>query len=186
VFAAELESLLYTVGQGAELELEYPEGIKVTKVLGYTPSYSDRRITIPLKNLSSGLTQVVLLEVELTEKKTAPVITARLEYTSVGAQRKRSITSAVRVDPSLEHDGEEVRKNHCIGRMASGLKEAAGHVAAGRSSEGVKVLTASLEELDRSYPEHRDPDLLRVRAILEKSRKALTPPRVPDHPGLMP
>lgn len=80
VFVTELESLLYNVGKNPKVTIELPDTYNIKKIYGYKPNYnSEHQVSIDLENLNSGITQVILMEVE---KKTSASneIKVNLEY----------------------------------------------------------------------------------------------------------
>ncbi len=174
VFDNELESLLSPVAKNVSLELELPDGVSVTQVYGYTPIYKKKHISILLKDLNNGLTQVILYECKLKSIPEQP-FKVSLVYSLHTSETDQAIAQEAFIEPteSTWQITNEVVKNYYIGKMASSLKEAAKKGHAGKVEDGKLILTALLDEMDVKFPNLEDPDVLRVKNILLKNKKAL-------------
>ncbi len=175
VFDEELESLLSPIGKEVYLEIELPNQLKVEKVFGYAPEYNKNTIKIPLNNINSGLTQVVLLKLSKVRKKKSPFIKAKLNYVSSLKNQKEEINNKITIETERTNisDKNEVVKNYYIGKMAEALKEMATNIKDENFNSGLKTLTASLEEVNKKFPYVKDKDIIRVKEILLKNKSKI-------------
>ena len=175
VFDEELESLLSPIAKQVYLELEHLDKINVKKIFGYTPEYKKNYIKIPLNNINSGLTQVILFEVSLIEDEITSPIKAKLKYLSSSTRKNKQITKKIKLELSETYsiNKNEVMKNFHIGKMAESLKEMARKVSDEDYDAAVQILDISIEEVEKAFPYLKDKDIIRVKEILLKNKTRL-------------
>ena len=69
VFIDELEGLLSPIAKQVHFTLDYPQSLKLIQFYGYNPTYRAQQITLPLKNINSGLTQIFVMVCEVEDPK---------------------------------------------------------------------------------------------------------------------
>lgn len=172
VFDEELESLLSPIAKQVYLELEYPAGIKVEKIFGYTPEYKENHIKIPLNNISSGLTQVILIEVSLLQDGISSPIKTKLNYFSSFISKNKEMTKEInlKLNETYTINNNVIMKNFYIGKMAESLKEMARKVSDEDYDTALQILDVSLKEVEKTFPHLKDKDMIRVKEILLKNK----------------
>lgn len=110
VFISEVESLLYNLGKDAEITIELPEEFVIDKVYGFKPRFlAENKVTVPLENLNSGQTQVILMEIEKGTSRNLS-ITSRLNFKKDGKQTE--LKETVRYSSAQsKNTNDEIAKN---------------------------------------------------------------------------
>jgi len=170
VFEHELESLIAPIAKDAVVEITYPKNVKLKTVYGYQPSYTSNKITIPLKNLNSGLTQVILCEFEPLGTKNCSLDVA---LTSYSIRNKKSVSQEVQANLKNTYQSDDVLKNYTIAALATSLKKMAGAISSQNYIAGLNILNLSLQTLKNAFPNLRDKDILRIKDIVEKNKQSL-------------
>lgn len=169
-FKEELESLMFSVARNVLLTIEIPDNIKVLKVYGYETVITGNKIVIPLKNINSGLTQIVLLECEVDYNNQIDFVKAELSYFSNKTQADKKLElSAGAQNFGANSPTCDTEKNYCIAVMASNLKDAAERIFNNKTDEAIKLLQLSLTSVNVQYPGLTDTDIIRVRDILTEN-----------------
>jgi len=172
VFDTELESILSAIGKQVYLEIEVPNDIKVNQIYGYEPEYRKNQIKIPLKNISNGLTQVVLLELSLSNEEKVSPIKTKLSYLSSSSSKTKEKIKKM----TLEHrgsynvDNNEIVKNYHIANMAMAMKEMAKKASNKDYETAENILSTSLKEVEKKFPYVKDKDIIRIKKILLKNQ----------------
>lgn len=164
VFVTELESLLYNVGKNPKVTIELPDNYSIKKIYGYKPNYdSEHKVSIDLENLNSGITQVILMEVE---KKTSESneIKVNLEYNK--NEKAIILNEAINYDSKMKMTNDETAKNYAIAVMADALKEYASEYTKG-TNPGKTSLQNALLFADK-FTNTNDADIKRTYDILKK------------------
>ncbi len=181
VFEDELESLLSPIAKNVYLEIDLPNNLRLIKLFGYTPQYNKNSIKIPLKNINSGLTQVILCEVEVINGKKPVSFSANLNYFSYKENEDKTIKQEMKIETSkiskTEREGinknTEVVKNFYIGKLAYSLKEMAEAVSNQKYHEGRAILETSIQDLETTFPYLKDKDMLRIKEIVLSNKTKL-------------
>lgn len=175
VFDVELESLLSPIAKQVYLEINFPSTFKLTNVFGYSPEYKQNSIKILLKNINSGLTQIILCEFEVIDPKKSS-LEANLNYFSYADNASKQLTEKLTIitKNSTQLDkSDEVTKNYYIAKMATSLKDMAEAVKDEDYKKGKLVLENCLQEVDNRFPHLRDKDILRVKEIVVDNKNKL-------------
>jgi Mg-chelatase subunit ChlD len=180
VFDREIQSLMGAVARDIELEVSHGPGVRIVRIYGYEPERREDGCRIRLDDFNHGLTNVVLLRFRrcgLYEADERPRVSVRLSYTRPGRPERRIVIDRETrfLDPfALRDRGDhEVRKNFTIAVMARALRKMAEAAGARRLGEADRHLGLALEYARRYYPSTTDPDLLRMRRMLQKYRTVL-------------
>jgi len=171
-FVDELESLLSPVAKEVSLEFEYPDGMEIIEIFGYAPQYGKNKVSIPLKNINSGLTQVVIVKCKTNQTSKKLPVKATLNYLSCATQEKSSIREQIIVK-NEKYSSTEVLKNYYIGSMAKSLRDMAQKVNEREYQEGMNIVDKVLQEMDSKFPNLKDQDMLRVKEMLVSQRDNL-------------
>ncbi len=169
VFVRELQSLISPVATDPSIEIDFGSGMELTKVYGYEPKRSKNSVTIPLDNLNSGATQVILLSFNLNGREKPPV-NVRLRYYDL--DRKRTIETTQKTSVSRAED-ESVAKNYSIALLAQSIRDMAVACEGKRYREAEKLLIASTDAAKGRYPNLEDADIVRTFKIAAKYRDLL-------------
>lgn len=174
VFDNELQSLLSPVAKEAYVELEFPDPIKVKHLFGYAPEFNQNHIKIPLNNMNHGLTQVILAELQLPQKKSLRT-KATLHYFSYSKGKHQKITQSINLKSHHKQvvKRNEIVKNFHIGQMAQALKKIADEIKNKRYQSAKQILEVSLHDVNQNFPFLRDKDILRVKNILLQQKGIL-------------
>lgn len=172
VFINELESLLSSIAKQVSLTITYPKGMQINNVYGYHPEYAKNEITIPLKNLNNGLTQVILFDFKLNSTIKKSPIKVRLNYYSHSAQTIQKIEKVIKLKNKHTIDNE-VLKNYSIGKMANSLKNMAKKIDENDYENAFKIVDESITAIDNKFPYLKDKDIIRVKEILIKNKTNL-------------
>ncbi|MTH16867.1 VWA domain-containing protein [Flavobacterium sp. LC2016-01] len=164
VFVTELESLLYNIGKKTKVTIELPDNYAIKKIYGYKPNYnSEQKVSIELENLNSGITEVILIEIE---KKTSVKgeIKATLEYKK--DENDITVEEAINFKPNVKNTNDEIAKNYAIALMAEALKQYASDYTKGQTPTK-SSLQKALAFADK-YTNIQDVDIKRTYDILKK------------------
>ncbi|WP_289659366.1 vWA domain-containing protein [Flavobacterium panacagri] len=165
VFVTELESLLYNIGKNPKITIELPKDYVVQKIYGYKPNYiSENKVSIELENLNSGITQVVLCDIEKLKSISSSEIKVSLEY----EKNKKVISSYSTLNYRLgtESTNDEIAKNYSIAVMADALKQYAIEYTKGKIPARTN-LDKALKFTDK-HTDASDIDVKRTYDILKK------------------
>ena len=173
VFDQELESLLSPLGKDVLFELDFPQGLALKQLYGYSPLLEKNKIKIPLNTINAGLTQVILMTFKKTGTNKAYNFSAQLQYVRPGQQNTQNLNQNIKVSiPSQESPLErnaEIHKNYTIARMAKALKEAASQFGEKKYIAANTTIGNVLLAVEQEFPHLKDADILRVKGILEKN-----------------
>lgn len=164
VFISEVENLLYNLGKDAEITIELPEGFSIGKVYGFKPEFlADNIVSVPLENLNSGQTQVILMEVEKGTSQNL-VITSRLNFTKDG-KRIESKENVRYSGAQSKNTNNEIAKNYSIALMADALKQYAADYVNGKSPAKTKIENAM--KFAERKSDTKDEDVKRIYDLLK-------------------
>lgn len=163
VFISEVESLLYNLGKEVEITIELPNGFKIDKVFGFKPKFSgNNKVSIPLENLNTGQTQVILMEVENPNLLNTQV-KVQLNYTKEGKATEQKET--VKYNSVAKTTNSEIAKNYSIALMADALKQYAIDFVKG--STPAKTQLEKAMKFTESQANIEDEDVKRVYDLLK-------------------
>lgn len=164
VFISEVESLLYNLGKDAEITIELPEGFSIEKVYGFKPEFlADNKVSVPLENLNSGQTQIILMEVEKGTSQNL-VITSRLNFTKDG--KEIELKENIRYSGAQsKNTNNEIAKNYSIALMADALKQYAADYVNGKSPAKTKIENAM--KFAERKSDTKDEDVKRIYDLLK-------------------
>lgn len=164
VFISEVESLLYNLGKNAEVTIELPEGFSIEKIYGFKPEFlADNKVTVPLENLNSGQTQVILMEVEKGTSQNL-VITSRLNFTKDG--KEIELKENIRYSGAQsKNTNNEIAKNYSIALMADALKQYAADYVNEKSPAKTKIENAM--KFAERKSDTKDEDVKRIYDLLK-------------------
>lgn len=164
VFISEVESLLYNLGKDAEITIELPEEFVIDKVYGFKPQFlAENKVTVPLENLNSGQTQVILMEVEKGTSRNLS-ITSRLNFKKDGKQTELKETVRYSTAQS-KNTNDEIAKNYSIALMADALKQYAGDFVNGTQTAKTKIENAM--KFAERKSDTKDEDVKRIYDLLK-------------------
>ena len=173
-FDDELESLLSSVARNVSVELEYPKGMEIVNVFGYSPKYKKNKITIPLNNINRGLTQVIIYEFKQNKSIKEPIINAKLIYSKASTNKSDKITQEIIIDDDeYNFSNQEVLKNYYIATMAKSLKDMGQFISENKNKEAVEIIDETINQVNTQFPQLKDKDLIRMKNILVSNRQKL-------------
>ena len=167
VFENEIESLISPIAKNVSLKIIYPKGLKLLKVYGYEAQAVNNTISIPLKNLNSGLTQVILFEFEVISNTPSML---NISLNAYSFQKKKEISLMAKTRLQTNTQSTDVLKNYTVAELANSLKKAAKNTDSHDFQAGLAILNRSLVSLNNRFPEVRDPDIIRIKNIVERSK----------------
>jgi len=180
VFEREIQSLFGAVARRVELRVSPGPGIWIDRIYGYRPERSEDGYRIRLEDFNYGLTNVVLLRFVRSaffESDAHLEVRVRLAYTKPDRPGRRIVIDRETRFPEpselADRIDHEVRKNFTIAVMARALRKMAESAGDCRLGDADRHLGIALEYARRYYPSTTDPDLLRMRRMLEKYRTVL-------------
>ena len=161
VFRKEVQGLMAPVARKVVLEIDYSPGLQLERVFGYKPEYRSRSIRIPLKDMNSGLTQLVLVKFRVAANMPADVA-VRLRYNDL----KESKGHSIRRSATLRgFDGADflsdslVRKNYTIAELAQSLFDMREDVMRSRHRAAEWKLGRAIRIAKGRYPNMEDENI---------------------------
>lgn len=181
VFVREVQSLMSPVARNAALEINFPpQTLDLMQVYGYQPQIAASSVKIPLDDMNSGLTAVVLLK--FSAKNFSRFIrnglVARLSYYDIRQGRNVQQTQTVTLDNRPDTSGGmladvEVKKNYTIALLAQSLADLTEAARRGEYRRAETLLNVAVSTAYRSYPTMEDNDIRFVLDIVENYRRNL-------------
>jgi len=177
VFVTEVQSLLSPVARKIELKVDYDSSLELEQIYGYEPKCDSRGVTIPIDDMNSGLTQVVLMRFKVKAKGENSV-KVNLSYFDIEKNRRveETKTTALSVSDSKNCDivtDEEVRKNYTIAILAQGLYDMTEACKRQNYRRAKSILNEALNEAYAIFPKMKDKDVRYVLDIAERYRDEL-------------
>lgn len=155
VFIDELESLLSPIGREVVVELEWDASLQLRHFYGYKPTVGSQRISLPINNMNSGLTQVLLADFQLIGQKSGTVHTT-LTWKDAITQQPLSLTTEtiIRAGNAATPlaDDSEVALNYTIAQLAESLQAAATLFYQGKEGDAARLLKNTLQQAKQQYP----------------------------------
>ncbi len=180
VFVKEVQSLISPVARNVTLEVEFDSTLKIEKVFGYEPRIEPTKISIPIDDMNSGLTQVVMLRFRrngFSVLRNTPV-KVKLTYNDIAAGKRIEDVQAVSLGSAKGKSDEllvdsEVKKNYTIAELAQSLYDMAEVAKENDYKTAEKLLDQSIATAYRRYPNMEDTDIKFVLDIVEDYRRNL-------------
>jgi len=178
VFVNEVQSLISSVAKKVEVRIEYGPGLRLQKIYGYAPRYSEGSVSITMDDMNNGLTQVVMAKFSTDSVKSTLPVTVHLSYYDVKRRCTVEETQQLKLVPSEGGSCDlladvEVKKNYTIAELADSLFAMAGLARGGNYSLAQNTLDASVAIAYRRYPNMEDPDIRFILDIVEGYRRDL-------------
>jgi Ca-activated chloride channel family protein len=108
IFAKELGDVLDVVAQRVEIEIEFPEGVRVIRSIGREAECGERRVTFGLNQLYGGQEKFLLVEVEAPAAKADEIRTlarARASYAEATGDSRHEL----RAEGQVRYTRDEAR-----------------------------------------------------------------------------
>lgn len=177
VFVTELQSLISPVARDVQLKVDYDSCLELEKIYGYQPRYSSHNVTIPIDNMNSGLTQVVLMKFRIRNKGEHSV-RVNLSYFDIDKNKRVDIEqeTALTISDNKSCDilaDREVRKNFTIALLAQGLYDMTEACKTQNYKRAEACLNESLNEAYANFPKMEDKDIRYTLDIAERYRNDL-------------
>jgi Ca-activated chloride channel family protein len=181
VFVREVQSLMSPVARHAVLEIGFsPQTLDLIQVYGYNPQAAGSSVKIPLDDMNSGLTAVVLLKFRAKNfsRFIRSGLVARLSYYDIRQGRTVQQTQTVTLDNRPDTNGGiladvEVKKNYTIALLAQSLADLTEAAGRGEYRRAETLLNAAVGAAYRNYPTMEDKDIRFVLDIVENYQRNL-------------
>ena len=163
-FLDEFDSLLSPSARNLELSIHGIRLKNVPTVFGYKPTITDDVLKVKLENMSSGATQVVILEFDQPIDSPLEI---KVKFSDALTGEKRVLTKSLHESNTNKGEGD-FRKNLAIAIVAQGLLDIAKKDAEGESFKPVhqKTLKKALRNAKQLFPQHEeDTDFSRIAKI---------------------
>jgi Ca-activated chloride channel family protein len=136
IFNKEFGDVFSVVGQGASVEIDFPEGVRPLRTLGRPAQIDGQSVNFDLRQIYGGQEKYLLVEVEIDEeaaKEQFDVATVKASYTDL--RTKQTMTLEDDASLSFSTDPERIEAS----RDTDVLSAAATQIATARSEEAVKL-----------------------------------------------
>lgn len=171
VFDEEAESLLYPVAKAPKLSVDFLNGWECVQTYGYVPQVTENGVKYELKDMNAGLTQVFLFRLRPKNPQKAAV-NIQFSYLDIG--RGKTVTQEITAAPAkIETAFKEVNKNYAIAHMAVALREMAQLYQDKKPQQAQVTIANALKAVESEEVLMRDPDVMRMAAILKNYVKDL-------------
>lgn len=182
VFVKEVQSLISPVARRVTLDVEFDQGLKLERVFGYEPQFGRNKISIPLDDMNSGLTQVVMMKFRLNDSrvdgKNFPV-KVRLSYFDIKTRRqieeRQEATLQLTSDRTAANMLADslVKKNYTIAELAQSLYEMTEATKQNQYRRAEDFINGSIITAYRRYPNMEDQDIRFILNIVEDYQRNL-------------
>lgn len=178
IFIDELESLLAPIGREVSLEIEWEEELALVQQYGYNVAPIKNKLSLPINNMNGGLTQIALLDLNLSNSNSAKV-TARLVWKDAITQQPRQLDAETKIKKgkaaSTTEENDDLRLNYKIAQAAQSLKDASVLYYAKSAKAAIIILKSNISEL-KKLPANKDLDLV-IEALegMKKNIEGQTP-----------
>ena len=172
VFVNEVQSLLSPVGREVKLQIDLGSGNSLKRVYGFAPKISGNSVSVPLDNMNTGMTEVVLVRLKAGTKLSD--IKAKLTFFDV--EKNKTVTLADSIRPEVSRSGSEdlsVIKNLTIAELATAIREMAAAVESKNVVLGEKLISRAVSDARERFPNATDVDILRVLTAAESYQKVV-------------
>jgi len=136
IFNQEFGDVFSVVGQGAEVEIDFPDGIKPLRALGRPAEIDDQNVTFDLRQIYGGQDKYLLVEVEITGDSARDVLQAAqiaVSYTDMATKDAATLEKDLTLTFSDNAEKIEASRNKDV------LSAASRQIATARSEEAVKL-----------------------------------------------
>lgn len=181
VFVNELQSLISPVARRVELNVDFDSNLRLEKIYGYAPRVRANGATIPLDDMNSGLTQVVMMKfrtaIGAPVKNSYPV-KIRFSYFDIERRRRVEETQEAVLTTGRNKYADiledvEVKKNFTIAELAQSLFDMKTAAGRGKYREAENIVNYSVGRTYERYPNMEDADIQHVLGIVENYRHDL-------------
>ncbi len=175
VFVKEVQSLISPVARKVNLQVGFGATLKLEKVYGYEPKFGRNMVSIPIDDMNSGLTQVVLMKFKVTNygkyRGSLPV-NIKLSYTDANTGKRIVETQTAKLRLTRNSSANfladsVVKKNYTIAELAQSLFEMSESAKTKNYRRGENLLNASVSNAYNRYPNMEDKDIRFVLKIVE-------------------
>lgn len=181
VFSTELQSLISPVARRAELNVDYDADLKLEKVFGYAPNSRKNGVTIPIDDMNSGLTQVVMMEFKLNNNEMAKnsySVKIRLSYFDIEKKKmveenQEAILMVTQNKSENNLKDLEVKKNYTIAQLAQSMFEMSEAAKAKKYLDAENLVNTSVAKTRERFPSMEDKDIKYVLNIVENYQREL-------------
>lgn len=176
VFVSELSSILKVVGKNASVKIELPKNLSLSKVYGYNYSKSGQTLTIPLKPISSGGEQKIVLELKPNSKYPVETqINVSLNYEDALNGGEKITTNVSRILERTDNaKTAKLSRNSVViaetlsTQSSQGLEDAAKIYQSGSTSKARNMLQLHIKNLEKENRYLQSKALVREIAILKR------------------
>lgn len=136
IFNKEFGDVFSVVGQGAEVEIDFPEGIRPLRALGRPAEIDGRNVSFKLRQIYGGQEKYVLFEVEVdgaAARDSLQAAEVSASYTDMRTKQKTTLEDSVSL--SFSSDSERIQAS----RNKDVLSAATMQIATERSERAVKL-----------------------------------------------
>ncbi|MFP3921977.1 MAG: vWA domain-containing protein [Dichotomicrobium sp.] len=136
IFNDEFGDVFSVVGQGAEVEIHFPEGIRPLRALGRPAEIDGRNVSFEMRQIYGGQEKYVLFEVEIdgaAARDTLRAAEVSASYTDMRTKQKTTLEDSVSLSFSDDAERIEASRNKDV------LSAATMQIATERSERAVKL-----------------------------------------------
>jgi Ca-activated chloride channel family protein len=136
IFNKEFGDVFSVVGQGAEIEIEFPDGIRPLRTLGRPAEIDGRRVSFDLRQIYGGQEKYLLVEVEIaSDAAQSPLKAADISARYTDMRTKDAATLEDSLTLTFSDDAEKIEAS----RDKDVLSAATMQIATARSEQAVKL-----------------------------------------------
>lgn len=181
VFVNELQSLISPVARRVELNIDFDSNLRLEKIYGYAPRVRSNGVTIPIDDMNSGLTQVVMLKFRAANPAAARnsyPVKVRLSYFDIERRRTVEETQEAVLTTGRDNRGNilqdvEVKKNFTIAELAQSLFDMKTAAERGNHRQAENFVNGAVATTRQRYPSMEDADIRHIFGIVENYRRDL-------------
>jgi len=177
VFVNEVQSLISPVARRVDLTVQFDPRLEVKNVYGYEPRFGRNRVSIPIDDMNSGLTQLVLMKFRLKNSgaigRSYPV-NIKLSYLDIKTRKRITQTQTTNLYVTGRTTDflvdSMVKKNFTIAELAQSLYEMSEAAKQKKYRNALSLLENSVAETNQRYPNMQDKDIGFILKIVEDYR----------------
>ena len=169
VFIDEIESLLSPIAKNVKLEIEIDPSLEIETFFGYNPKIENNKISLDLENMNSGLTQVFIIKLKPKSGVSNFTASAELSYYDIGKKKNTQLIITEDISQkSSKGSIIDLKKNFDIAYMAQIIKEMCTLYNHKKIQEANVLVSNTIFNTQRLYPQMEDVDIKRMYDILTK------------------
>lgn len=175
VFVNEVQSLLSPVAKRVSLNVEFDEGLEIEQIYGYQPRIHKNSVSIPIDDMNSGLTQIVLMKFRVKSRyfsRDSLAVKVKLSYFDL--KKDTQVTKYQSVGLYLDEDNSQhylsdsmVRKNFTIAELAKSIFDMSNAAKRGNLGAARRFLDTAASRSYNRYPNMEDKDIKFILKIVE-------------------